>query len=382
MDQLKNVLIKFKHLMGRKGWYYLFLVFPLFVVLLWEASFPKMSILIYLGIFDWGDKIIALLLLLTLSCAVLLVYRNIGTIKRNVFPFFCGINKRKTESLLVLIGLILFSGILYLFFYDREAIFKRYNRDTVIAISSILLTIMGIFISAKVLITVTRDKTITVLDWLSMNIDMIDEAENGDEIYLLAPTFCAGLTITDEGKNRLDILYDIIQKKTSQGVVFNFGFLCCSGQKIDPEGHKVNMNVNKNYLDEIFTSPHDQMYKIFLEKEYSKIDREEVPRKINFVVKNYNLIRDYRDRIVGINPKSLIWKDLSYIEIEEQRDPRDSLFGGFFATVNITKGRYYLGSFSNKGVTTTFEGTSFDNKHISTKMKGFIEELMKEGQMS
>ena len=98
---------------------------------------------------------------------------------------------------------------------------------------SLLLTVYGIFISARVLMAVNRNETTEVSEYILHTIEIISESKESDIIYIIAPTFCPGLTNKTTEK-LLEDLYNLMEKKKKyNNVNFNFAFLKVGSKKTD-----------------------------------------------------------------------------------------------------------------------------------------------------
>jgi hypothetical protein len=256
------------------------------------------------------------------------------------------------------------------------------TQDQILTVSGLLLTVMGIFVSAKILMAVNKSQTTEMSEYLSQTIDIIRKAQGNNIVYVISPTYCPGLTKI-ETSNMLDDLFTIIKSKQKKGVKFRYAFLQTNFQhKPDFEVMKTSMDVNKNYLEEISKDDfHWYMYKVFYEKEYGKIKKNNVADKIDFVEAKYNELERYYNSIKLIKDSINITNNNTTLtfpcELKEDYKKSDAdttnSFSGFFVTANISKGKYYLGSFHYDGVKTTFDGTVFKNSYIKNEMKDLFD---------
>lgn len=241
-----------------------------------------------------------------------------------------------------------------------------------VSIFCIFLSIYGIFITARVLMAVTLDKTFTMEDYLSNLLNIIKKSKNGDELYWIAPTFCAGISVYD---SLLNNIYEKLQN--NKGIKMKCAFLHVPDS--DEEQGKEEFD------------HHWKMYSAIISSEFEGLaNTSRTPSKIHILSKGrkFELSREsYEIARKGqvYSEEGAYWKRINAIKGIEiygldyyKYFPlnRAPLFDGFFAIANLTQGKYYLGSFFHREKT-TFEGTLFENKHIKEPMgtffKNFIE---------
>lgn len=288
-------------------------------------------------------------------------------IKDNIFIFALKRNFIKT-LLLVVVPIIIIAII-----YAGDCLLKL-GWDLKTAIS-LLLTVYGIFISARVLMAVNRNETTEISEYILHTIKIISESEKSNTIYIIAPTFCPGLT-NKTTENLLEDLYNLMRKmKDYKNVNFIFAFLKV-GSKKNPSYETVNLN---NVRDD--NDLHWKMYKEFYREEYNKMNDSE---RLSFIheiqLKIYGddqNVSSYYNRIKELAKDSsgsvkLFELGDQYLSSGDGKNDDIIFFSGFFATANISLGKYYLGTFNHDGIKTRFEGTAFENKYIQPEMEQFF----------
>ena len=262
----------------------------------------------------------------------------------------------------------------------------------------IALTIFGILISARVFLEVNRKETKTIEDYLETSINIINSAEDKDDIFIIAPTFCPGI---DSHSLLLDTLFDAMKNKKGKAN-YHLAFLK-TGNRVDD--WKYDVSDDKFEIDKINIEnarKEDEHWKM-----YSKFCVLEIKRHLRKSSKNergkygkcgdvtdmtkdrLNLIDKYYGKLIEIQQPEQLGKDyLEYIDEERNR------FKGFFAIANVghvsvsedgqssgsngTHNKriggcsYYIGSFFHDGRLTTFEGSTFKNEFIRNEMFDFL----------
>jgi hypothetical protein len=279
-------------------------------------------------------------------------------IRNNVWFFFAKGNKSKTFILCIFIAAAVFIAYYVVYFLNGFVIAQNH----LLAVSGIFLTIMGLFISVRVLMAVNKSQSVDISDWISLTTEIINEAEGSNIVYIIAPTFCAGLS-NPKTAYLLDKLYEKIEQKRRKHVNFRCAFLKTNFNSLP--NYTEWTDTTRCYLDAIIDDFHWNMYKEFRRAEHDKLDGTE--KKVAFVKDIYTQLKNYYDRIQSVTDE-LHQLNNNYLV----RTSGVHSFSGFFVTANISKGRYYLGTFNHDGIKTTFDGTEFLNRHIRTEMDEFI----------
>jgi hypothetical protein len=328
------------------------------------ATFLLIWILLLLKFIEFNLFTIALTAVLVLIFIVELFW---DIIRNNVIVFLEKGNIFKT----IVLGVFIF---LTFFVAHYVVVLGKFNNQNYIltftlTVSAILLTIMGIFVSARVLMVINKSQTTEISDWISLTTEIVEEAEGSNIVYIVAPTFCAGLTNPKTAK-MLDKLYKKLEYKKAKNVNFRCAFL----QTNFKHSHKFDewTDTKVDYFKQELNDVHwDCMYKYFRKKEHNeKIGTE---NRVKHIKETYETLSVWYEKIKNIvqNEKHLHQLKATYLEDRYETDSINS-FSGFFVSANISKGRYYLGTFNHDGIKTTFDGTEFCNKHIRDKMDKFI----------
>ncbi len=133
----------------------------------------------------------------------------IKLINNNLWVFFK--NKINILKTIFLILPIVFIFLLPSFNYFLINYCDRYiiPEEQVFNAIAIFLTVYGIFISARVLMAVNTSQTTEILEYISHTIEIVSEAEGSNVVYIIAPTFCPGLT-NKTTKKLLDNFYKLL----------------------------------------------------------------------------------------------------------------------------------------------------------------------------
>lgn len=258
-----------------------------------------------------------------------------------------------------------------------------------IGISGCFISIVGIFISARIMMEVERKKTKTMEDYLRMTRNIVRNAHDGDHIYVIGPTFCAGITTH---KRLLENLYKNIEVKKKENVNFNFAFLKTDTVMKNRKICFVERNSNVNIEKVRQVKPNDFHWKMISPFFVSEIERdtknvgkyketreEEIRQEIKSKI---NLVNSYEKRLKG---ETCVRYHLSRQTYLKNNNGNSNVFGGFFASVNLGKltdasdtGQYYLGYFHHDGEKTIFKGTSFEVEGIGKNMKAFLDSFLKD----
>ncbi|MCL2645577.1 MAG: hypothetical protein FWD61_01065 [Phycisphaerales bacterium] len=260
---------------------------------------------------------------------------------------------------------------------------QNYKRiDISLSVGGLLLTFLGIIISVIVLMKINERKTIKIEEWIVRTTEIIDKAKKDNEVYIIAPTHCAGLSRPDT-QPLLDNLFNVIENR--KDVKFTFAFLENFFDRVLSQEQAALTLITERHLDEI-DEPHWRMFKEFWRNEYNNIEYSDSLMKDAeqkaFVKKKYLQLAGYYSRIkkvVESTQKPIRMLKLIANSSSETEAPNGYLtldgrsFSGFFVVANISLGKYYLGTFNHNGVETTFKGTDFDNDNIKAEMQGFFE---------
>ncbi len=147
------------------------------------------------------------------------------------------------------------------------------------------------------------------------------------------------------------------------------------------------MNDDDNFIEDVMTDCHHwRMYKEFYRETYNDKNIHEKrsyigkvcdeiyggETSIGFYQRVNSIIQNQRD---GRNDEKTFYQ-LDYYKYLNRDEENDDSFSGFFATANISLGRYYIGTFSHDGVKTKFSGTEFSNRYIKEEMKEFLDSFI------
>lgn len=234
----------------------------------------------------------------------------------------------------------------------------------------VIITILGVFMSARVLISINQNETIEVDQYLKMTFRIIEEAKKDSCVYIIAPTFCPGITSGNDAL--LHRLYERMkQKKSKNGVKFICAFLkygtkqtlCCEDTGKEP----INEIMKDCY--------HWEFYKQFYKQDYDALN--DYLTKKQFIERVAEEINKHYMTIVSIAGEDNIRSLKSdYITQDNEKS-----FNGFFLVANIAqnpqrqslhKGIFYIGTFRHD-YKTRFYGSLFYNKHITFEMQKFID---------
>lgn len=293
---------------------------------------------------------------------------------RDIHALFEEGNRIRTYWILAVIMLIPF--LLYVFLLPdiNDSIDKA---NAFFAITGYLMTIVGILISASVLIVVDKKRTKTLRDYLRVTLDIIKDSKRGDTLYIISPTFCAGIT---EHRRTLDKLYDRMTASKNNDVVFKCAFLKTSeitnnwsyigdinNINIDDAMNDDDLHwkmINKFFIPQI----EQKVAKVNVEDDESANSAAKKERVKTLVNEKLELIKDYHNKIKLIDP-DLIYLNEGYLQ-HDMNNP--NIFWGFYATVNVTQGQYYLGSFFHDGEKTSFRGSFFEIEGICKSMEDML----------
>ncbi len=305
-------------------------------------------------------------------------YFKKGTKKffRDIHVLFEEGNRVRTVWIIIFIVVVLIPSLLYICHLRLNT--KEIDLANVFfAFTGYLISILGIFISASVLIVVDRKRTKTLWDYLRVTLDIIKDSKSGDILYIISPTFCAGIT---EHKRMLDKLYDKMTTSKNNGVIIKCAFLETSKRTENWRytGDLVNINIDNamddndlhwKMINKFFIPQIEQkIAKIIAEDEEAKNEAKKVT-VTNVVNEKLRLIEEYKEKIKKID-QDLIFLNKDYLKYDK---PDANLFRGFYATVNVTQGQYYLGSFYHNGEKTLFRGSFFEIDDINDSMINMLD---------
>ena len=253
--------------------------------------------------------------------------------------------------------------------------------NDVLTVSGVLLTILGIFVSVRVLMAVDGNRTIEIEDWLKLTTDIVEEAMEGYIVYIIAPTFCVGLSDTNKAY-LLTNLCELIQYKKKKKVKFILACLKANFQD-NPSIEFHNDVSDFDYLNNsIKNDPHwNEVHKKVCAADYN-MQKDQVA-KFSFVIDIYykKLRTSYESIVSAVGSESIKYLSPKYINADANID---HAFSGFFVSARIEenstsefgRGKYYLGTFNHNGKKTTFNGTAFCNDHIGKEMNTFINQVL------
>jgi len=259
--------------------------------------------------------------------------------------------------------------------------------DNIIPVASFFLAIFGLCISTLIFFTVSRDKTIKMLEYVRKTTEILRESGDDDVVYMIAPTFCPGLSSQDPKiMHAQEKLQKIIKKKFSSSHKKNkLAFLTTGIDNIEKFLKKIEE------ADSLpFALPdgdlHLLLHSIFGVCDYSTIDEaKEVAnvkyKKMKALLGDISFVPLGKNFLTGIESFVVGKAGLLSAKANVVEQLRKGPICGFLATANVTKGRYYLGAFTiNEDFVTYFEGTEFMNEGISLQMTKFLDSFIAENK--
>ena len=276
------------------------------------------------------------------------------------------------NTLLRLLIFILGSWIflfICVFLFDWPSQFSSSASDKygyIIGLAGFFASSVGIYISIRVFMKIDSGNKINTVDkYLRETVSVLKNAKEGDEVYIIAPSFCVGIISSDY---QLNSIYDLIQERTKNGVLFHLAF---------PEiGNKQKKKVGCKKLIE-FRPSNDHHWGFLCEL----LDHNNVQSVDSLLDKIYYDNNSYYRQLVD-NPKvSIQWLSIDYLH--HNRHSNTNNYSGFFATANVGQsvsdnvrkggGECYMGSFYVSGHQLFFVGSGFNNSYINNSLNSMLE---------
>ena len=267
------------------------------------------------------------------------------------------------RSILFAAGSVVFLCLCFLLFDWPQKYTDRYGY--IIGLASFLVSAIGIFISMRVFMQIDSQRKVNSVDnYLKGTISIIKNAQPGDEVYIMAPSFCVGMI---NSPYQLNAMYDLIEEKANSGILFHLAFPSIGRNRKKKSNNQSGLKlIDLRYGDDIH-------WKILCEL----LENTEIQSVYTLLDRIYYLNRSYYKRLVSLKKNMDIqWLDYKYIHQKKQSNR--NTFSGFFATLNLGRkdskenrqsgGDCYMGSFYVSNQELFFVGSEFNNPNVNSSI--------------
>ncbi|MBP5335343.1 MAG: hypothetical protein J6Y61_06080 [Bacteroidales bacterium] len=238
----------------------------------------------------------------------------------------------------------------------------------VIGLAGYAASAIGVYVSIRVYMQIdSKNKTNSIEQYLRETIAIIKNAKPGDEVYIIAPSFCIGINSSDY---LLNSMYDLLHKKAQSGVLFKLAFT---------DIHNDKNNQDKELPKKLIKlrPANDHHWGFICEL----LDTIPIQSAASLLKRMYYDNNSYYKQLVNTNGVSIQWLNLDYLHHNEHANTNN--YSGFFASANLGRpiavtereggGDCYLGSFYVSSNKLYFVGSGFNNSSITSGMLSLIQ---------
>jgi uncharacterized membrane protein len=227
---------------------------------------------------------------------------------------------------------------------------------------SFLLCLFSIYLTSRVYFEIEKEKTTSLDEYLERLTDIIINSKENDEVLIIAPTIVLGQTHKNNSYTKEGYLDEILRFLEKGKIIFallDFDYLGFNSFTVNTSLTNGNSTITYNISasDDSKRTLSDYHFETW--KLYEKDELDKRMTKLQNVL--LNLKSKTKATFIRLNAEMYHINTSDYTRSN-----------GFFAIANFSEGMYYMGNFNVIGKIHKFQGTYFENKHITTQMRHML----------